>query len=227
MPITAEGQINLLNAYTTGNFKVMLLLGADAILPNALPQEYFRREVKVAGYQRPSVSFTMAEIFWDSSTSSNRFPVKNLTVTAGAVPIQFDGMVLIKDGHSVANTQILSASGDWFTPAAQAGTHLSTGLFTTSGTMPTGLTAGTPYTMGWGNSASSNTVNPFALDDIPVTNNFNYGSSWTGVLTWHSMIGKIYPPFVLRPPDGQGSRVYTIQPNQSHTLSIDFGLGIK
>jgi hypothetical protein len=208
--------------YAQPDFKVMLLLGAETLTPTATLQDFLAKEVRVDGYSRRPIVFGTAAV--NESAAAIEFTEQSITFTAGPTfPVQFDGFVVIRAGAAIPQVlvdSIVLNSPAEITLASTPGIVNQQGIFVSSGTLPGGMNATSVYAVGSvaGNAASFydvSTAAPLILSDTGI-----------GTLRWLPLAGTIEAPFDLRPADGNGNRVYTIQPNQSHVVRVKLGLKV-
>lgn len=220
MPASHLLNQSLLNSrYVGTNVRLMLLLDSANIADTAAAVEFFRREIKTLT-ARPTVSWTTNDLTWNGTAKESRLAVKTIAVTASTTPVQFDGYCLIQNPHSYAHTLVTSIVNDTLGSLLTASNPSidGPGIFTTSGTLPSGITAGTIYT-------ASGSGNQFEL--MNGENALTIGTTWTGNLYWTPLVGTILPPFTLRTANAQGDRTMTIAAGQTQNIQIDFGMGIK
>lgn len=223
MPASHLLNQSLLNSrYVGTNIQLMLLLDSANIADTAAAVEFFRREIKTLT-ARPTVSWAAADLTWNATAKESRLAIKTIAVTAGTTPVQFDGYCLIQNPHSYAHTRVTSIATDPEGSVLTASNSIvnGQGTFTTTGTLPSGITAGTVYT------AQVDPFSPTSFELINGSTALTIGTTFTGTLTWHPLIGTILPPFTLRTANAQGDRTMTIAPGQTQNIQIDFGMGIK
>lgn len=205
--------------YGQANFKVMLLSGGESLLPSATLRDFLGKEVITPGYSRQPIAFANAVL----NGTALEFPEQSILFTAGALPIQFDAVCLIKGGKERAIVQsftVSSGSASVFTFAAPLGSSSDAGFFVTSGTLPDGIPINGDLVI---NSVSGNTA---TILNNPTFSTIKATSLGAGDLAWQSLVGTIELPFDLRPDNGAGDRTFTIQPNQSHFVKIKLGLRV-
>lgn len=207
--------------YIQPNFQVILLQGADALIPQSTLKDFLGAEVAVDGYTRRPIAFGVSAP--NESVQAIEFPEQTIVITAGpSVPIQFDGFVLIRGGASIpqlaANSFTLTAPSNITFPSSP-GPVGQQGIFLTTGALPVGIVAGTVYTI-------STIAGNVATFTAPNATPLSVSSLGSGTLKWVPLVGEIAMPFDLRPTDGDGNRTYTIQPNQTHNLRINLGLKV-
>jgi hypothetical protein len=208
--------------YAQPDFKVMLLLGAETLTPTATLQDFLAKEVRVDGYSRRPIVFGVAAV--NEPNAAIEFGEQSITFTAGStLPIQFDGFAVIRAGaatpQALVNSIALNNPTE-ITFANTPGAIGQQGFFVSSGTLPSGMSAGAIYAIA---SITSNTA---IFYNVATSAPLVLTDTGFGALRWLPLAGTIEAPFDLRPADSSGNRIYTIQPNQSHVVRVKLGLKV-
>jgi hypothetical protein len=211
--------------YAQPGFGLILLQGADQLTPQATLKDFLQREVAVDGYNRRPIVFGSAAA--NESLQAIEFAEQSITFTAGPIfPIQFDGFVVIRGGPAVpriAVTTIALNSPAVFSFGGDPGVSGQEGIFTSAGTLPTGIVSGSIYKIGAVNGFADNFTASFTgPTNAPVI----LSDTGIGSLKWVPLTGELAMPFDQRPADGNGNRTYTIQPNQSHIVRVKLGIKV-